>query len=164
MKHPITTTRNGIPVYVDLIKSPAGTNISQQPHLVTLIKEFLPRSNVTKAKMSIEYDFGRNIGNCEVIETGGKDQIVYAKHVKRDNYIRFVRRKFPKPSTYITVLLERDADGEYALTETWIGQRMPPFPGTTEETEESRTYWENHAFVLEGQPIQFRSMTTTCPY
>jgi len=164
MKHPITKTHKGIPIYVDLIKSPASTSISQQPHLVTLVKELLNATNLNKPTVVIEYDFGRNIGNCDVIETTEKDHIVYAKRVKQENFARFVRRRNPAPSTFITAVLKLDSDGEYELHDIWIGRSIPPMPGTELETKESKDYWANHALVFEGQSLQLRSLTTVCPY
>jgi hypothetical protein len=164
IKHPITTTLSGIPVYVDLITSPASATIAQQPHLVHLIKEMLETKKVSGATVSVEHDFGRNIGNSDVVLTTEKDTILYAKRVKRDTFARFVRRRMPAPSTFVSIVLLKDTDGEYELHDTWIGNLAPPFPGTTEATDESKAYWEDHALVLEGQPIQVRTLTKTCPY
>jgi hypothetical protein len=164
IKHPITTTLSGIPVYVDLIKSPASATIAQQPHLVHLIKEMLETVKVSGDTVSIEHDFGRNIGNTDVVSTTEKDTILYAKRTKHEAFARFVRRRTPAPSSFISIVLKRDDDGEYELRDTWVGNLTPPFPGTEEATDESKIYWLEHALILEGQPIQVRTLTKTCPY
>ena len=165
MKHPIGTTLNGTPVYVDLINSAASANISQQPHLVTLIKELLESTNVSGTAPTVEYNFGRNIGNTVIVQTTEKDTIIYAKRLKQETFTRFVRRRVPAPTTYITISLSKDGDGEYALANAWIGRLIPPFPADQEnEAQQSEAYWAQHALVLEGQPIQLRTVTQVYPY
>lgn len=164
IKHPITNTLNGTPVYVDLIKSPASVSIAQQPHLVYLIKEALETTKVKGDTVTIEHDFGRNIGNSDVVKTTEKDTILYAKRIKHDTFSRFVKRRTSAPSPFISIVLKKDSDGEYVLYDTWVGKLAPPFPGAEDATDESKAYWEEHALVLEGQPIQVRTLTKTCPY
>jgi hypothetical protein len=164
IKHPIANTLSGIPVYVDLIKSAASVSIAQQPHLANLIKEALETEKISGDSVALEHDFGRNIGNSDVVKTTDKDTILYAKRAKQDSFARFVKRRPPAPSSCIAIFLKRDSDGEYELRDAWVGHIAPPFPGTEEETSESKTYWLDHALVLEGQAIQVRTLTKICPY
>jgi hypothetical protein len=164
IKHPIADTKDGIAVYVDLIKSPASVNISQQPHIVTLIKELLKSVAVAGGSVTLEVDFGRNIGNTDIVETTEKDHIVYAKRIKHDAFTRFVRRRTPKPTSFVTITLHKDTDGDYELFDAWIGRSVPPMPGGKDEAADSKDFWAHHALIIEGQSIQTRTLTLTCPY
>lgn len=164
IKHPVAKTQDGTPVYVDLIKSPASNTISHQPHVVTLISEVLATTSPQGKKSTIEFNFGRTIGNCEIVSTSEKDHIMYAKPLGRDTFFRFVRRRQPEQTSFITIILLLDSDGDYELHDVWMGRDMPGMPGSNNETSESKDFWENHAWVLEGFPVQNRTLTLTSPY
>ena len=164
MKHPIAQTRNGIPVYVDLIYSRAATNIAQQPHLLVLLKELLGQTKIGGSKLSFDKDMGRSIGNTYIVETSGKDTILYAQRIRDNVYTRFVKNSAPLPTQHIAVVLSRDDEGNYELQDTWIGRLFPPMPGSSNETTDSKPYWLNHAFVFNGESIQTRTITRECPY
>ncbi|HYH74990.1 MAG TPA: hypothetical protein VD735_03435 [Candidatus Saccharimonadales bacterium] len=165
MKHPITTTHNGAEVYVNLVASLAGTTISQQPHLANLVKEVLSQTRVDKASMYIEQDMQRPIGYDAVVPTGADaTDIFYAKMVHDKVYSRFIKRGKPQATNYLSIVLYRDSDGAYELTDVWIGKQRPARPGSPDETPASFTYWANHAFALEGHQVQPRTLTRTCPY
>jgi len=164
MKHPITQTSNGIPVYVDLVKSQAAANIARQPYLLGLVKELLHQTTVKGPKLSFDQDMGRPVGNAYVVETSDKDTIVYAQRLHDDIFTRFVKNGTPGTTQHLSVILQRDDDGSYELQDTWIGPLNPPRPGSSDETNDSKTYWQTHAFVLDGAPIQLRTLTKVCPY
>lgn len=164
IKHPVAATKDGTQVYVDLIKSPASTTISQQPHVVTLIREVLSTIAPQGKTSTIEFDFGRNIGNCEVVATTEKDHIMFAKPQGRDMFFRFVRRRQPEQTSFVTIVLKLDSDGDYELNDVWMGRDMPALPGSGGETDISKAYWETHAWVIEGFPLQNRTLTLTQPY
>ncbi len=164
MKHPITSTQNGTAVYVDLIKSPAALHIAQQPYLLGLIKELIRHRQVDGETLSIDHDMGRPVGNALVVETSDKDVVIYAQRVREDMYTRFVKNGSPKQSPYVSVILRRDDDGEYELHDTWIGRLTPPRPGSGQETDDSLSYWQSHAYVYNHDAIQARTVTKVCPY
>jgi hypothetical protein len=165
MKHPIAHTKNGIPVYVDLIHSQAASHIAQQPRLLELVKEALKKASARGAEVSIEQDMGRAIGYNFVVETTDKDTVVYAQLMRETIYTRFVKNGKPAPTNYLTLVLRyNDDEGGYELHDTWIGHISPPRPGSENETESSKPYWATHAFVLDGQPLQLRTVTRDCPY
>lgn len=164
MKHPITTTKNGVEVYVNLIHSEVSVRISRQPYLLGLIKDGLSGMSLKKPELVIEHDFGRTIGNAEVVETTDKDVILYAQILKNDTYTRFVKNRRTDPSSFLTMILKRDEDGNYELVNTWIGKMTPPLPGEADEEPTSKTYWDNHAVVMDGQPLQLRTLTKDSPY
>ena len=164
MKHPVGSTRNGATVYVNLIGSKAAAHISQQPRLLEYVKEALAKTSVRGAETTFECDMGRAIGYNFVVATSEKDSIFYAQLAREDTFTRFVKNGEPLSTQYLTVVLSRDGTNNYELLDTWIGRISPAQPGTEKETDESKSYWETHALVLENQPLQLRTVTKTCPY
>ena len=164
MKHPITKTRNGAAVYVNLLKSPAGTHIAEQPHVLSLIKEALEQTSLKAGAIRMERDMGRDIGYDYVAETGESDAVFYARLVREEQYIRFVKKGKPQATRYLTIILVRSDAGEYELLDTWVGRLSPPLPGRTDEAPESKDYWSSHAHIFDHQPIQLRTITNVCPY
>ena len=163
MKHLIGQSRNGIQVYVQLIGSPAGECISRQPQLLSLAKEMFANVTLSGSDINLEYDVNRPIGYDFTVETTDKDAILYGRLLRDDVYTRFVKNGKPLPTKYLTVTLAKESDG-YELSDIWIGRLRPPRPGSANETVKSRPYWANHAFVLDNQPLQARTITKTCPY
>lgn len=164
MKHPVGRTRNGIPVYVDLIRSQAAAHISQRPSLLGLVEKALSEITANDSEIRIEYDMGRAIGYNFVVKTTTEDSIMYAQVLRDNTYTRFIKNGKPLPTQYLTILLQRDDDNAYELHDTWIGRIRPPRPGSDNETTASKSYWANHAFVLDNQSLQARTVTKVCPY
>lgn len=164
MKHLIGTTRNDIPVHVDLIRSQAAAHIARQPYLLGLVREALGKVTAHGATANLEHDMGRAIGYDFVVQTTDADSIYYAQLVRDTLYTRFTKNGKPAPTQYLTMVLRRAKDNTYDLYDTWIGRISPPRPGSANETDESRPYWANHAFVLDHQSLQLRTITKVCPY
>jgi hypothetical protein len=89
---------------------------------------------------------------------------MFAKPLNRPTFHRFVRRKQPDQTSYVTITVRSDDGGEYELLDTWFGRNMPAIPGSEQETEDSKDFWKTHAIILEGHPIQNKTLTLTCPY
>lgn len=151
-------------IYVDLISSPAGHYLSRHPHVIALIKELFSTYKPHDKRIVIEKDMGRDIGTTDIVSTGEKDTIYYAQALKSDVFSRFARNRSPQTSTILTVIAEQDADGNYAVLDTWIGANHPAFPGDVHATAESKPYWETHALVQDALAIQSKSITKACPY
>lgn len=164
MKHPIGQTRNNIAVYVDLIQSEAAKHIAQQPHLLRLVAEAIQHITLRGPAAQIEHDMGRVVGYNFVIKATGSEGIFYAQLLRDDTYTRFVKHGKPLPTSYLSMVLQRDADGAYELNDTWIGRISPPRPGTANETAESKPYWTDHAILLGNETLQLRSITKVRPY
>lgn len=164
MKHVIAKTRNGVSVYVDLIYSQAAGTISRQPYTLGLLKELIERTTIKGTELRFDQDMGRGVGHESVIETSDTDVIVYARRLHDDTYTRFVRNGTPNPTQFITVVVRQDTEDSYELMDTWIGRLNPPRPGSGSETTESKDYWSNHAYVLNGDPVQSKTITKDCPY
>ncbi len=163
-KYVITQSPDGYEVYANLIASPAGRYLSRQPYIINLIKEVLASIDLTKSKLTIERDMGRIIGNTDIIETTEKDTIYYAQPNKKSVFSRYAKNRNPLPSRKLTIILQKDKDGNYELTETWVGPYSPPFPGDEKATAKSKSYWLNHALVQDAHAVQAKTITKVCPY
>ncbi len=161
--HPVSSHK-GVHIYVNLTQSPAAAHISQQPHILTLAKELLDSLKLEGSTLAIEHDFGRNVGNTDVVETTAKDTVVYAKKLRQTTFCRFVRRRQMTPSQFLSLLLIKDDAGNYELRDIWVGRQVPPFPGEDNEKPDSKTFWESHALVIDGQALQLSTLTKENPY
>lgn len=157
-------SNDGYDIYVNLISSSAGHYLSRHPHLITLIKELLTDRKLQGERAVIEEDMGRNIGVTDVVSTNEKDTIYYALPLKSKVYSRFARNRYPQTSNMLTLVVVRDTDGNYELSNAWIGTNYPAFPGDEFETDDSKEYWQTHALVQNAHAIQTQSITKTCPY
>lgn len=164
MKHPIAQTQNGMAVYVDLISSPAASAVGRDPRLVDMVRRILQQTDAKTPTVRIESNMGKNVGYNMVVETKEADTILYAQLLRQDVFTRFVKNGQPRTTQYISVILRRDQDGDYELNQLWLGRLRPSQPGSTDESVSSKPYWSSHAFVLDTQPIQHRSITKVCPY
>ena len=117
-----------------------------------------------KARIIIEQNMGRQIGTTDIVKTGINDIIYYAQPIKSEVYLRFAKNRYPQPSNTLTIIVERDSEGNYEVSDTWIGSKCPAFPGDKYETRDSKNYWQNHAFVKDAQAVQSKSVTKVCPY
>ena len=151
-------------VYINLISSPAGHYLSRRPYVISLIRELLSNTNLKGSRIVIEKNMGRAIGNSDVVLTNDNDNIYYALPLKSDVYLRFAKNRRPQTSNILTVILDRDSDGNFEVIDTWIGSMHPVLPGDESATEESNIYWKNHAFTQDAQLIQSKSVTKICPY
>jgi hypothetical protein len=162
-KYLIAELPSGAVVYVNLINSPAGHYLSRRPYLMNIVKEVVQGAKLT-TKISIERDMGRVIGTTDIVETTEKDIIYYAMPIKKSNFSRFAKNRYPQPSAKLTIFLEKDDTGSYELLDTWIGPCSPPFPGDDKATSGSRLYWETHALAQDAHPVQSKTITKVCPY
>lgn len=163
-KHLITESPNGYTVYVNLINSEAGHYISRQPYIINLIKEVVNDMSLKGTRLSIEHDMGRVIGNTDIVDTTDKDSIFYAQPVKKKVFSRYAKNRYPTPSNNISIIIQKDSEGDYEVVDTWIGPMSPPFPGDVQATAKSKPYWTTHALVQDAQLVQSRTITKDCPY
>lgn len=164
MKDYVGTTKNGQRVYVDTKKSHAATHLADTQGLRSLIAEVLPSIVAEKDDIYIDRDMGKTVGSSDLVETDDSDKIVYAKRLNRSNYTRFAMNRNPEPTSYITIVLHKDDDGEYELFSAWVGRAVPPFPGDEREVPESTSFWKSHALAWGKQAIQERSEIDVWPW
>jgi len=163
MMHHVGTTRNSIPVEVDLIRSPAAKRIAAQPRLLTLAKEALLRVSSRQLKEIIECDLGRVVGYSAIVPTTSSDAIFYAMVLNEEVYTRFTKNSKPVATNSISMRIKK-SDTVYVLHDVWIGGAAPPRPGEDDELTESKSFWENYAFVYTNQPLKMRTTTKSSPY
>ncbi|MCW1907710.1 MAG: hypothetical protein KIH63_000015 [Candidatus Saccharibacteria bacterium] len=156
--------QGGKEIYIDLISSQAGHYLSRRPHIASLLRELLNQKKLSGARVVLEQDMGRGIGTTDIVTTSDKDSIYYAKPVKSEIYIRFVKNRGPQPSNTLTVIAELDDDGNYEISNAWIGPKCPAFPGEEQESADSKAYWQSHALAHDTHVVQSRSITKDCPY
>lgn len=165
VKHHIGTSKNGIPVYADLIQSQTAKQVSRQPHLLTLVEEALRNMTLKGADIIVDHDMKRPVGYSFVVPTTDADKVFYAKLLRDPVYTRFVKDGKPLTTTYLTLtLLHHPNDNAYELLSVEIGRARPPRPGSPKETAESKPFWANHAYVLDKQSLQSTTITKVCPY
>ncbi len=138
--------------------------MSRRPYVYALIRELLSTHKLQANRMVIEQDMGRNIGTTDIVSTTDKDTIYYAQPLKSEVFSRFAKNRYPQVSSTLTVIVNRDTDGNYEVTNVWIGGKHPAFPGDQFATADSKVYWKTHALVQDAQVIQSKSLTKTCPY
>lgn len=160
----IGTSANNRQVYTKIINSDAGRCFSRQPHLVSLAKSVVESLDLTDSVMRVTHDMGRTIGNTNIVATKDTDHIFYAQRPKQSNALRFVKHRMMEPSSELSIVLQRDSDGNYELTDAWVGPACPPFPGAADERADSKAYWQTHALTAGSESISLQSVTTTCPY
>lgn len=163
-KYAIAYSSRGYEVYVNLITSAAGQYLSHQPYIINLIKEALATAKLSGSHIALEHDMGRVIGNTDIIETTEKDTIFYALPYKKNVFSRYVKNRYLTPSHILTIILKQDDEGNYEITNTWIGPCSPPFPGDKDATDLSKVYWQTHALVQDAHIVQSKTITKVCPY
>jgi hypothetical protein len=108
---------------------------------------------------------GRPVGYNFVVPTNDASKVFYAKVLRDDVYMRFVKEGKPLSTQFLTLSLQRhETDGDYELLGVWAGKVGPPRPGSADETDESRAFWATHAYVFDKQPLQSHTITKVCPY
>ena len=163
-KFMLDETNDEYDIYINLISSSAGRYLSRRPHIIPLVKELLSNNKIKGKRVVIEQDLGRNIGTADVVVTSDNDIIYYAQPPKSEVYSRIAKNRYAQPCSLLTVVLAQDNDGNYEVTDTWIGSNHPAFPGDNHATAYSNKYWKTHALVQDAQIIQSKTITKTCPY
>lgn len=163
MRHQISSTKNGIPVYVDLVSSRAAIQVAHQPHLLHLAALQLAASSVSSHHIWLECDLGHTIGVSDIIETSPQDIIYYAQRHGSDAFTRFVKNRQLKQSSILSLELILQNTESYDLQQIVVGQPLPNLPGETEEAS-AREFWENHAFLWGDWTVKSRTITQTCPW
>jgi hypothetical protein len=156
-------TRNGTAVFIQPGQTHAATHFTDSPRLSALVKVALPRITATAKNVQTDYDFGKAIGDTDLLSTNANDVIVYAKRLHRKTYARFAKHRRPVKTSHITVVLQK-IDKGYLLISAWIGPSVPPFPGDRRKWSDSKAFWEHHALVYGRQSIDESSVTDICPW
>lgn len=160
----IGVSANDHQVYINIINSAAGRCFSRQPHLVGLAKGVVESLELTGSTLRVTHDLGRTIGNTNIVATRDVDQIFYAQRLKQSEVLRFVKNRSMEPSSELSIVLHKDSEGNYELTDVWVGPACPSFPGAADESKDSKMYWQTHALTADSESISSQSVTSVCPY
>lgn len=160
----VGVSRNGRQVYVGIINSAAGRYFSRQPYLIAIAKSIVETLDLTEKECTLTQDMGRNIGHTNVVTTDSKDAIFYARLLKQTQMLRFVKSRSMALSSELSITLNEDNEGNYELTDAWVGSARPPFPNASNATEDSKEYWRTHALTEGSESIDLQSRTRFCPY
>ncbi|MBN1779016.1 MAG: hypothetical protein JW816_02245 [Candidatus Buchananbacteria bacterium] len=137
-----------------------------------LIVEGLSKINTIQIGISVhEVDFGRMIGRNIRMETdldGGKDEIIYAARLDnsgkpRRGLTRFVKNRRAETTSIATFVI-LNKDGKNVLLTAFIGSRAEPEPWDEQANQSSTEFWQRHALVFGHEPIDQKTITTTCPW
>lgn len=162
--HQIAVSQNNKAVYAHMLMSKVAPVLSRQPHLMTLLKEVIASQTLTKPVIQFEYDMKRQIGYEEIVSTTGKDTVFYARKYKTDTFTRFVKHRKMEGTQYLSGTLTLDKEGNYEISDVWLGKQWPAAPDTEAATEASTEFWRTHAVVYNGQQIIASTQTYESPY
>lgn len=157
-------TASGKTVYYDDKTSHAATHFADAPQLLALVRDFLATQHFASDEVFVDHDAGSIIGNTDLVEVQENDEIIYAKRVNRQGFTKFAKNRQPSPTSYFTVMLRKDAVGDYELVSTWIGRVCPSFPDDETATPQSKPFWDKHALAFGGQSVQEDTITDVCPW
>ncbi len=159
----IGISRNGRQAYVGIINSPAGRYFGRQPYLLSVVKDLLLTLDLAGSNVITCQDMGRAIGNTHIVATNAKDAVFYARPPKKTNSLRFVKNRSMEPSRELSLVLRQDNDGDYEIVNIWIGPLYPPFPDADDANNDSKAYWQHHAFTAGSEPIDLQTVTRIAP-
>jgi len=128
------------------------------------VTEVIQKISVSESIERHEIDIGEKIGYCDLVTTTDKDEIVYAKRPLRNTYSRFVKNRTAEPTSWLTIDLRKQTNGDYVLYTAFFGRLVPSFPGGNFLPKQSKEFWNNHALVWGSQDIVLGSEMTNCPW
>lgn len=143
----LATSKNGIPVYLNDEKTNVHVHIQENSNLLELVKGVIAQATLQDApEIILEHDMGKIIGTTSLVETTSSDEIVYAKRKGRDKYSRFVKGRSLRETSWVVVVIRRDAE-QFTLWTAWCG-RLLPLEAYAEDAYEPGGFWASHALVL----------------
>ena len=139
--------------------------------LIKVCKEKGHFDNLDKPFEVLEIKLGRSIGYCNLVGVDGNDEIIYAKRYGRDIYTKFAKRREPKVTDSLVIILNRSnkSNEEYFLVTMYPGNKSCKEPEdlnilTKEELYEALEFWGNKALIYNESIIQIDTVKTYCPY
>ena len=157
-------SENGVEVFWDPQTSHASTHFQDAPSLKEAVKEAISNLVVEGTGIQIDVDMGRMVGVSSLVETNEGDEIVYALRPLRTLYSRFVKNREPEPTSWVSINIQRDKEGQYNLYTAYIGRLTPSFPGGDYLPEQSKEFWSKHALAWGAQEVIPESVNSECPW
>lgn len=153
----LATSKNGIPVYLNDEKTNVHVHIQENSNLLELVKGVIAQATLQDApEIILEHDMGKIIGTTSLVETTSSDEIVYAKRKGRDKYSRFVKGRSLRETSWVVVVIRRDAE-QFTLWTAWCG-RLLPLEAYAEDAYEPGGFWASHALVYDESIIQLDTL------
>ena len=134
-------------IYVDVDK-----------YLPTMIKDI---ENLDKNY--IEHKFDEVVGKTMCINVSDKDDIVYAKRLRRKGHSKLVLNKKPQYCKTVTCAFIKNEHGYLILT-FFAGEHGGREPWDEFATADDIRFWINHALVFDKENIQPDTQTAICPW
>lgn len=161
----IANSKNDKVVWFEPTDSHAATHMADTPNLRELAAEVISETVLDSDYHQLHRDLGRIVGTCDLVDNLPGDEIVYAKRLNREEYTVFNKTRPPQPSSLVTIAAKRQDDDTYELVSAWIGPSdSPSFPGTANETADSKAFWSAHSLAWGRQAIQPGTETMVCPW
>jgi hypothetical protein len=158
---------DGKRIVFDPTKSHTATHFNDAPTLRVVAEELLSGMTLEGDLIAKDVDMGKVVGNSDVVEIDGEDDIVYAMRKNREDqgYVPFTKSQSSQQSTKISIYLVKKDDETYELSSVWIGEyESPMFPQMSNATADSVLFWSKHAFVWGSQEIIPDSILAKCPW
>lgn len=161
----LCTSKNGLDIYYDPIKSHTATHFNDASGLQQIVKDLLQEYDIQNDYEGFDIDAQKVVGVKDVVDVNEGDELIYAKRINRNEYVPFVINREPQPCSIVSIALRKYEDAKYELESAWIGEfDSPPFPEETNATAESVPFWEKHAFVWGSQRVQDNTITRQRPW
>ncbi len=162
-------SKNGVSITYNPVQSHAATHIEDTPDLKDLIVEAANKISLDGQEVATHIDMKRVVGKCDVVKVDESDDIVYAarKNRKEEGLVPFTKSRQGEPCSYVSLHLVPHPDGTYELSSAWIGtfdDDDEPFPQASNATDNSKNFWNKHAFVWGSQEIIQGTETTIRPW
>jgi hypothetical protein len=121
-------------------------------------------------------DFGRPIGETICVATNERDQIIFAKRLRRNGHSRFVLGRQPEPCSNLMIVLKATGQdkGEFVLITAFVGHKPQPEPwderyfsqqiNPTEAIKRAQEFWAKNALIFGAEEIITGSETSICPW
>lgn len=158
---------NGLSVLYHPTRSHTATHFNSAPHLKEVVISLLPTLELLDDVVGLDLDMDKVVGESDVVETDGLDEIVFAMRTQREDqgYVPFTKSRTSQPTNYVSIFLVRLNEDTYELSSAWFGRfESPMFPQMDNATEESIPYWSRHAFVWGSQEIIPGTERSDCPW
>jgi hypothetical protein len=160
-------SKNDKVVLFDPINSHTATHFKDSPKLKEIVAELLSQMVIKGKSIAGDFDMGKIVGFCDVVEIDDTDELIYAMRKQREDqgYVPFTKSRQPQPSSFVSIYLVHKNGSNYELLSTWIGNfDSPDFPQMHSATTDSLEYWSKHAFVWGSQEIIPDSEIDSCPW
>lgn len=159
-------SKNNVSVYLTIESTHAKTHFTKQLKLESAVKNALRNISIHAEIVRLQIDNNAIVGTCDLIETNPDDEIVYAIRIARTTYSRFVKNKKPIKTNSFVIDVRRDRKNphNYFLYTAYVGPLVPSFPGGEYLSEQSVSFWSNHALVWGAQTVIPESITTKYPW